>query len=153
MKRYRAFASLLAAAIVLVSWGASGAAADTFTETTHWRDVPFAIPDSDCSGDPVALSGFSSGVQHLTLLESGGLHVTFTEEVSFTAVRGTETFTGRWTAWGGLNLNNQNAASTFTLTATGSSDAGTKLLFHVTAHFSASATGVVREFDKLVCVD
>jgi hypothetical protein len=148
MRVLLALASVAAVALV-----ASPAAAGTETETTHWKDVPFTLPDSDCSGAPVSLSGFSSGVEHVTFLDSGGIHATFTEVVTFTALRGTETFTGRWTAWGGFNLNEQNLASTFTFNATGMSDAGTKLLLQVTEHFSMSATGIVREFSKFTCVD
>jgi hypothetical protein len=123
------------------------------TQTTHWKDLPFTTPDSDCSGAPVTLSGFSSGVEHITFLDSGGIHATFTEVVTFTAVRGTETFTGRWTSWGGFNLNAQTITSTSTFNATGTSDLGTKLRLQVTEHFSVSATGIVREFSKFTCVD
>lgn len=146
-------ASVAASAIALLSWGASGGVAGAFTETTHWKDVPFTMPDADCSGQPVSLSGFTSGVQHVTALDSGGFHVTFTEVVTFTAIRGSETFTGRWTSWGGFNLNSRNTTSTFTFNATGRSDAGTKLRLHVTSHFSLSATGVVHEFERFTCVD
>jgi hypothetical protein len=148
-----ALASVFVATALTLLAGAGAAAAGVVTETTHWKDVPFTLPDSDCSGAPVSLSGLSSGTQHLTLLDSGGVHVTFTEVVTFTALRGTETFFGRWTSWSGFNLNDQNTSSTFTFAATGTSDAGTKLLLRVTAHFSMSATGVVREFERFTCVD
>jgi hypothetical protein len=122
------------------------------TQTTHWKDVPFTTPDSDRSGAPVTLSGFSSGVQHITFLDSGGIHATFTEVVTFTAVRGTETFTGGGPR-GGFNLNAQSITSTSTFNATGTSNLGTKLRLQVTEHFSVSATGIVREFSKFTCVD
>jgi hypothetical protein len=149
MRRLLVLACATAAALATSST-AVGAAE---TQTTHWKDVPFTAPDSDCSGAPVTLSGFTSGVEHITFLDSGGIHATFTEVVTFTAVRGTETFTGRWTAWGGFNLNAKNIATTFTFNATGTSDLGTKLRLKVTEHFSVSATGIVREFSKVTCVD
>jgi hypothetical protein len=148
MRRFVALACIASAA--LASSSAVGAAE---TQTTHWKDLPFTTPDADCSGAPVTLSGFSSGVQHITFLDSGGIHATFTEVVTFTAVRGTETFTGRWTSWGGFNLNAQTITSTSTFNATGTSDLGTKLRLQVTEHFSVSATGIVREFSKFTCVD
>lgn len=149
MRRLLALACAVAAALAS-SATAVGAAE---TQTTHWKDAPFTAPDSDCSGAPVNLSGFTSGVEHITFLDSGGIHATFTEVVTFTAVRGTETFTGRWTAWGGFNLNAQNVVSTNTFNATGTSDLGTKLRLRVTEHFSLSATGIVHEFSKVTCVD
>jgi hypothetical protein len=148
MRRFVALACIAAAA--LASSSAVGAAE---TQTTHWKDLPFTTPDADCSGAPVTLSGFSSGVQHITFLDSGGIHATFTEVVTFTAVRGTETFTGRWTSWGGFNLNAQTITSTSTFNATGTSNLGTKLRLQVTEHFSVSATGIVSEFSKFTCVD
>ena len=149
MRVLLALACIAAAALAISSPAAAGAE----TQTTHWKDVPFTAPDVDCSGDPVTLMGVTSGVEHVTFLDSGGIHATFTEVVTFTATRGTETFTGRWTAWGGFNLNAKNIATTFTFNATGTSDAGTKLRLRVVEHFSLSATGVVREFVKFSCVD
>jgi hypothetical protein len=149
MRRFVALACAVVAALASSStavWAAE-------TETTHWRDLPFTTPDSDCSGAPVTLSGFSSGVEHITFLDSGGIHATFTEVVTFTAVRGTETFTGRWTSSSGFNLNAQSITSTSTFNAMGTSDLGTKLRLKVTEHFSVSATGIVREFSKFTCVD
>src|SRR5512133_4221810 len=149
MRRLVALACAVAAALASSStavWAAE-------TQTTHWKDLPFTTPDSDCSGAPVTLSGFSSGVEHITFLDSGGIHATFTEVVTFTAVRGTETFTGRWTSWGGFNLNARASTSTSTFNATGTSDLGTTLRLQVTEHFSVSATGIVREFSKFTCVD
>jgi hypothetical protein len=43
--------------------------------------------------------------------------------------------------------------STNTFNATGASDLGTNLRLRVTEHFSLSATGIVREFSKVTCVD
>jgi hypothetical protein len=149
MRRLLALACAVAAALASSSTAVSAAE----TQTTHWKDAPFTAPDSDCSGAPVTLSGFTSGVEHITFLDSGGVQATFTEVVTFTAVRGTETFTGRWTAWGGFNLNAQNIATTFTFNATGTSDLGTKLRLRVTEHFSLSATGIVRELSRFTCVD
>ena len=149
MRAFLALACAITAALVATAPAAAGAV----NVTTHWKDVPFTAPDADCSGAPVTLMGVTSGVEHLTFLDSGGVHATFTEVVTFTATRGTETFTGRWTSWGGFNLNEQNVATTFTFNATGTSDAGTKLRLRVVEHFSLSATGVVHEFVKFSCVD
>jgi hypothetical protein len=78
------------------------------TQTTHRKDVAFTTPDSDCSGAPVTLSGFSSGVEHITFLDSGGIHATFTEVVTLRVVSGLalaySSLTHRFAGVAGLQL-------------------------------------------------
>ena len=60
-------------------------------------------------------------------------------------------FAGHFAQWFGFNTNNQNAAGTSTFTVIGKGSDGSKVRFHVTAHFNVTPDGQVFEFEKPRC--
>ncbi len=82
-------------------------------------------------------------------------HVTGTSTGRFVAdpiPRSVPTYRGHFTQWFGENHNRQNENGTFTFTVIGKGEDGSKLKFHVTAHFSVNANGdVTSEFEKVRC--
>jgi hypothetical protein len=61
------------------------------------------------------------------------------------------TYTGHAVSWLGDSLNNQNAASNFTINAHLTASNGASLDWRENGHVSVSASGVTVSFDKAVC--
>lgn len=81
-------------------------------------------------------------------------HVTGTFAGTFEAVPqdpSQPSFTGHVSQWFGVNSNKKNESDTFTLTVIGKGSDGSKVKFHVTAHFSVTPNGQVLEFEKPRC--
>jgi hypothetical protein len=71
-------------------------------------------------------------------------HITSTSTGTFAAVPQDPTqpsFQGHFTQWFGENSNKKNASATFTFTVIGKGSDGSKVKFHVTAHFNVTPTG------------
>jgi hypothetical protein len=81
-------------------------------------------------------------------------HVTGTSAGTFEAAPqdpSQPSFTGHFTQWFGVNSNKKNEADTFTFTVVGKGSDGSRIKFHVTAHFSVTPNGQVLEFEKPRC--
>ena len=156
--RFTIFGRALAflAVVGLLLFPASSAFADgavTFTQPFHNVTESFA-ETNPCTGDPGTVTITYNGVVHITTLPNGTSHFTITQtgdEVFVPDDPDLPTITGHFTSWDGFNSNNQNAAGTFTFTVHGTGSDGSTLKFHVTEHFSVSASGVVNTFSKLRC--
>jgi len=152
----RRHALALLVVVGLLLFPASSAFADgavTFTQT--FKDVSDTFPTPNpCTGDPGTVTITFNGVFHVTELPNGTSHFTITQTGDFVFVPDDPTqptFTGHFTAWAGFNSNNKNAAGTSTFTVHGTGSDGSVLKFHVTDHFSVSASGVVITFSKPRC--
>ena len=150
----RALAFLAVVGLLLLPASSAFAdGADTFTLPFH--NVTESFPTTnDCTGDLGTVTLTYNGVVHITTLPNGTSHFTVTQTGDFVFVPDDPdlpTFTGHFTLWAGSNSNNQNLAATFTFTIHGTGSDGSKLRFHVTEHFSVSASGVVNTFSKLRC--
>lgn len=125
----------------------------TFTETFHNESESF--PDvNSCTGDPGTVTITYNGVVHVTLLPNGTSHFTITQTGDVVFVPddpSLPTYTGHFTTWAGFNSNNKNEAGTVTFTVKVTGSDGSTLKFHLTEHFSVSASGVVNAFSKPRC--
>ncbi len=125
----------------------------TFTETFH--NVTESFPDvNPCTGDPGTVTITYNGVVHFTQLPNGTSHFTVTQTGDVVFVPddpSLPTSTGHGTTRFGLNSNNKNAAGTATFTVHLTGSDGSKQTFHLTEHFSVSASGVVNTFSKPRC--
>jgi len=101
--------------------------------------------------------------EHATLTATSG-HFTFTETGTFSAVphtgsTHTETFTGKFTTWGGGSFNSKRSIETFTFNVGGTGSQGTNFRAHENAHVVTDgpgdpedpATPVKVAFDHLTC--
>jgi hypothetical protein len=83
-------------------------------------------------------------VEHSTVSDTGQ-HFTFTNTGTFDAVAlepGQPDASGRFTQWGGFNQNPGGAVNgTFTFSARGKFEDGTRINFHLTDHFNETPTG------------
>lgn len=130
--------------------------ASATAQTVHFSFVDPPTPDSNpCTGAPGLFSDSGRGVFHLTVNTDGTSHETFTVvgQILFQQNDGV-TFTGKFTAWDGENVNRQNAvfSATFHFTAFGSD--GSKLSEHGVFHISFNANGTVTatvDKDSLRC--
>lgn len=146
----RTLAALLAV-VGLVLASASSATAGADTETTTFKNEPFTETDVDCLGAPATIVGTRSGVEHVTMTDTGGFHVTFTEVGRFTLTSANGTFTGHFAVWGGFNVNNRNEGGTFTFNAIGRSATGERIHIHGVEHVNLTATGVEHSFSNFSC--
>ena len=125
----------------------------TITETFH--NVTETFSDvNPCTGDPATITTTYNGVVHATLLPNGTIHFTITQTGDVVLLPddpGLPTYNGHFTFWDGFNFNNKNAAGTVTFTVHLTGSDGSKLTFHVTEHFSVSASGIVNTFSKPRC--
>ena len=135
---------------------ASGAS----TETTHEHNATDSFTDVlPCVADPDPLYDITityNEIDHTTITPNGSFHATFTQTGTFEAVPADDpslpSFTGHFTQWDGFNGNSRNATGTFTFTIHGTGSDGSKIDFHITAHFTVNANGTVTsEFEKASC--
>jgi hypothetical protein len=124
------------------------AAAPPFTGTFHdtFSDVEV---DTVCGqpGTEIQIEGKS--VFHITEFNDGRYHLTGTVTGRFTFEVDGETFTGRFTQWFGENSNSKSFNGTFTFSATGRGDEGSRVHLRGVAHFTVNANGdVTVEFEK-----
>ena len=104
-----------------------------------------------------------NGQEHSTFTDSSG-HFTFTETGTFSALPSagnpnTETFTGKFTVWGGGTFNTRQSEESFTFNVQGTGSQGTTFGAHDNAHVVTDgpgdpedpATPVKVAFDKSTC--
>jgi hypothetical protein len=91
----------------------------------------------------------SNAVRHVTRFEDGRRHVTFTETGTFSASPKFDAnltdYTGKFTTWGGFNVNGTSAVGTFTFAVNGTGADGSTLSNHSVDHFQQLPTGIERE--------
>jgi hypothetical protein len=123
-------------------------AAPPTTETIHYAEQRTEM-DVLCSGAIVPIEVDVKGVVHTTGFDDGRFHFTFTETGTFSVVDAGVTYTGRFTVWAGENSNTKTFNGTFTFSARGKGDDGSRVLLQGVAHFSVNANGeVTSEFDR-----
>jgi hypothetical protein len=153
MKRRARFFSLAVLGALVSLLPSIAVAAPPTTETIHYAEQRTEM-DVVCSGAVVPIEIDAKGVVHSTEFDDGRFHFTFTETGTFSAVDAGVTYTGRFTVWAGENSNTKNFNGTFTFSARGRGDDGSRLLLKGVAHFSVNANGdVTSEFDifRVVC--
>lgn len=150
----RALLFLVTLAVLALPVGARAAVVLNETDvviggTETFRDV------NPCTGDRAEITITFNAVFHITELDDGTLHATFTQTGDFlldTLKESEPDFSGHFTIWGGFNGNKKNASETFTFTIAGKGTDGSSLHFHVTAQFKVNAQGeVVVAFEKVRC--
>lgn len=108
-----------------------------------------------CTGDPAEITITFNAVFHITELDDGTVHVTFTQTGDFlldTIEASEPDFSGHFTIWGGFNGNKKNASETFTFELVGRGTDGSRLQLNGTAQFKANAKGdVVVAFENFRC--
>jgi hypothetical protein len=133
---------------------APGGTGHTVTETEHIHgefDPELEDPNPCTGADVVSASAFGNVVMHVTYFPGGDeVWATFTETARVTILDSNGvTFTGRITAWGNFNQNEQNSNSTFTVTIQLTGSDGSTITLHEVQHFGTNANGdVTAEFDK-----
>jgi hypothetical protein len=148
MRRKTRFVSL-GILVALVGLAPSMAvAAPPTTETITYAEQRTDM-DVVCSGAIVPIELDLRGVIHITEFDDGRFHFTITETGTFTTVDAGVTYTGRFTFWAGENSNTKSFNGTFTFSARGKGDDGSRLLLQGVGHFSVNANGeVTREFER-----
>jgi hypothetical protein len=152
LRRFRhAFALvvvLIAAAVPAVA-GASPPETETITgkATETFVDV---VPMCE-EGPAYEVTIEYNFVEHSTVSDTGE-HFTFTNTGTFVAEAleaGQPDASGRFTQWGGFNLNPGGAVNgTFTFSARGTFEDGTRINTHLTDHFNETPTGASFFFTK-----
>jgi hypothetical protein len=140
-----AFAVLMVAAagFVPAAAGASPPETDTITvkDTETFVDV---VPTCAEDAPPYEITIDYNLVEHSTVSDKGA-HFTFTQTGTFVAValeEGEPDASGRFTVWGGFNENPGGAVNgTFTFSARGRFEDGTRINTHFTDHFNHTPTG------------
>jgi hypothetical protein len=144
--------ALVASAALMPS--ASAAPAASYTQVLHGSDqLDSDFGGNPCTGDPLSGSQDENLVNHVTT-KGDELWATFTEEAWVdlidTAPGGAQTtYTGHYTAWGNINLNEKNQTSTFTFSAKLAGSDGSTLTGHEVTQFVLRPDGTVAvSFDK-----
>lgn len=148
-----AVAGVAAAALVFAGSGMAVVGTplpQTLTDNFHGTQSVVAL--NQCTNTLVDLTEKTNILFHITSFPtSGDVHVTSTEEDSFSGVDETSgvTYMGHVLFWGTFNLNNQNSNSTFTtaIHATGSN--GSTVSIHDVGHVTLlPEANVSVSFDK-----
>ena len=130
---------------------APGGTGHTVTITEHMHGV-FTEDNAvnPCNGHLITLTVDGNAVSHYTYFPDGDeLWATFTETGKFTAVDGDVTYSGHFTVWDNVNLNEQNANSTSTFSVRALGSDGSTIIGHEVAHFTMNANGTLTvSFDK-----
>lgn len=150
-------------AIVLLSLGLGAGvvgAAVTHEKTIEHGATETFVDTFPCVGADFTITTVYNEQTHVTV-NGDSFHFTFTQTGTFNAVpvAGGETFSGRFTVWGGGNANTKQSIETFTFNLTGTGSAGTFVSAHENAHVVTDgpgdpedpATPVKVAFDKMVC--
>jgi hypothetical protein len=134
MKRFLAVAAALAGLFVMPM-----AAQATTTTTMHLpAGVAVDIGPAGCVAGDLFISG--NGVLHTTVNNAGDSWTTGTIEGAVTDADAG--YTGRGTAWFGVEQNNRNFVTHFTANTRGTLKDGTPLSIHQQGQFTFNAQGV-----------
>ena len=147
----RLLVGLLAAGLLLI--GAPAFAQPPVTETTVLKDLVETfvdvVPSCEGGGPLYTITTTSNFIEHTTIFDDGRIHATFTQTGTFVAeplTAGLPSYTGKFTVWGGFNLNNQVVNGTFTFNVRGTGSDGSTFKNHVTDHFNERPDGTVNAF-------
>lgn len=127
---------------------ASAAPAASYTQVLHGSDqLDPNFGGNPCTGDPLSGTQQENLVNHVTV-KGDELWATFAEEawvdLTDTAPGGAQTtYTGHYTAWGNVNLNENNQTSTFTFSARFAGSDGSTLTGHEVTQFVLRPDGTV----------
>jgi len=144
----------LAAAAGLLFVGTPAIAADV-TTTTHTRQGVVetfvdVVPSCEGGGPRYNITTTANLLIHRTRFADGRRHVTFTSTGTFVAVPRNDptlpSYTGKFTQWGGFNLNGQEANGTFTFAVRGTGSDGSSFNIHFLDHFDGRLDGTVHQF-------
>ncbi len=142
----------LGLAVVLLTAGPA-AAAPPVTETNHAKNLTETFVDvlPTCAegGSSYRVTTTSNLVEHVTSFEDGRVHATFTQAGKFVArplAAGQPSYTGRFTVWGGFNVNGKTVNGTFTFSISGVGSDGSRLRLNSVEHFNQRPDGSVHEF-------
>jgi hypothetical protein len=149
--RHRGAAIVMGAAFAVGLGVTAVAAAPPETNTTTQKNLVETFvdvaPACDSGGALYTITTTSNLVEHETVFADGRVHATFTQTGTFVATNPTlPDFTGKFTVWGGFNLNGQTVNGTNTFTVHGTGDDGSTFKHHETGHFNVRPDGSVQEF-------
>lgn len=145
----------LAAAVGLLFVGTPAIAGDvtTTTETRHGVVETFVDVVPSCEGENgprYNITTTANEVFHRTRFADGRRHLTFTSTGTFVADPRADptlpSYTGKFTQWGGFNLNGQEATGTFTFSVMGTGSDGSSFKTHLLDHFNGHLDGTVHQF-------
>ena len=132
--------------------GPAAVAQPPVTETFH-EDFDATEFDVVCSGAVVPIHTTGRSIFHITDFGDGRYHLTGTSAGRFTATDAGVTYTGRFTTWFGENSNSKSFNGTFTFSATGKGNDGSKVRLRGLAHFTVNAQGeITSEFENFTTV-
>jgi hypothetical protein len=129
------------------------------TCSLHIQDVtmanpvaPIACPDGSTVPGGFLVTTIANGVLHFTVDKAQDFWGTSTVEGTFvfTATDGTA-YTGHFTEWFGVSVNNQNSVQHATINFVGMSASGAHLSIHAEFHVSMSASGELNMFFETHC--
>ncbi len=112
----------------------------TTSSTFHINGVPIDVGPAVCVAGDLVLTG--NGVEHQTVDNAGDVWITATLTGSATVSDPSSGFTGRATAWFGLDENARNFTTQFIADAVGTLGNGTPLKIHQVGTFTLNAQGV-----------
>lgn len=125
--------------VLVVGVAVPATALATTSQTFHLNGVPIDVGPAGCVAGDLTIMG--NGVFHQTVNNAGDLWITAT--LTGTAWDAAAGFTGRATAWFGVEANNRNFTSTFIAEAIGTLSDGTPLDIHENGTFTFNAQGVL----------
>ena len=140
---------LMLFALVLGSLAPAAALAQPPTTETIHEQFDTVEHDTLCSGAVVPIQITGKSIFHITDFGDGRYHLTGTQTGRFITTDAGVTYSGRFTIWFGENSNSKSFNGTFTFSATGKGDDGSKLRIQGVAHFAVNANGdVTSEFER-----
>ena len=142
----------LTVALVLLA-ATPSTATTTVTQTMQNVTQTFVAP-TPCTEGLATITTTSNGVFHITLLDDGTAHGTFTQTGTFTLVPldpTAQSISGHFAIWGGFNGNANNVDTTFTFNISGQFADGAPFGAHAVNHINTTASGMFNLFSKLHC--
>jgi hypothetical protein len=146
----------LLVALGLLTAGLLSLAAPAFARTTsttnHQKGLVETFVDvlPSCDDSPLyEITTTSNLVEHVTMLDNGSSHETFTQTGTFSAAPldpSLASYTGKFTVWGNFNQTGTTANGTFTFNVQGMGSDGSTLSNHSNEHFNERPDGSVNEF-------
>ena len=145
----------VACAMALLGIGSTPAVAGATTTPVTVHDTFTDTVQEEICGETVLVSLDAKFVLHVNTTnpadpfdDTAWVQVTYTEVGTFEFVLDGVTYTGRYTVWFGGSAQSAQAF-TFTFSATGRGEDGSRIALHDVAHFTATPDGIPRAaFEK-----
>jgi hypothetical protein len=150
MRKVFGLVASLAALAALATVPAAFAGAESFTVVQ--KDVTESFTDVEpCGAGSADVTITYNFVFHVTVIEDGTYQFTGASAGTVTAVADGVTYTGHFAQRFGetVNLMNREETVVFTVHLTGTD--GSRITFIDVLHFTVTATGVERSFEKPIC--